>query len=193
MILFVKECRREWRRLGVPDAVADEMADDLAADLEEAQADGVALEDVLGGGASDPRSFAASWATARGVTHSSPGRARPHRNPRILAAATGLLLVALAAGAGLVISGAAQLALLSHYGKGVGLGVALEGAAPTQVIRAISVVRGTSGIALQPLGWTLLVVGMFGILLTLAWSWWSDTGLWTRQPGRRHRSPDAAV
>ena len=70
---FVEECRREWRRLGVPDPIAREMAADLEADLEEARADGVAPEEVLGRGAFDPRSFAAAWASERGV--SRPGRA----------------------------------------------------------------------------------------------------------------------
>jgi hypothetical protein len=27
---FVEQCRREWRRLGVPDPLAEEMAADLA-------------------------------------------------------------------------------------------------------------------------------------------------------------------
>jgi hypothetical protein len=56
---FVKECRREWRRLGVADAVADEMAEELAADLAEAESEGASVEDLLGSGALDPRSFAA--------------------------------------------------------------------------------------------------------------------------------------
>jgi hypothetical protein len=30
---FIEECRREWKRLGVPDAAANEMAADLTADL----------------------------------------------------------------------------------------------------------------------------------------------------------------
>lgn len=64
---FVGECRREWKRLGVPDAIAGEMAADLAADLAEAEADGVSAEQVLGSGAFDPRAFAASWASERGV------------------------------------------------------------------------------------------------------------------------------
>ena len=34
------ECRREWKRLRVPDAIANEMAADLAADLAEAEAEG---------------------------------------------------------------------------------------------------------------------------------------------------------
>ncbi len=108
MIRFVQECRREWRRLGVPDAVADEMAEDLAADLEDAQAEGVALEDVLGGGASDPRSFAASWATARGVTRATSGNFRACRKPPIAAALTVLLIAAVVAGAAVVIFGARE-------------------------------------------------------------------------------------
>jgi hypothetical protein len=64
---FVDECRQEWRRLGVPDAVANEMAADLTADLREAESEGVSAEEVLGSGAFDPRSFAVDWATERGV------------------------------------------------------------------------------------------------------------------------------
>jgi hypothetical protein len=41
MTAYVEECRREWRRLGVPDILAEEMATELEADLAEAQADGV--------------------------------------------------------------------------------------------------------------------------------------------------------
>ena len=51
---FVDECRREWKRLGVPEAVANEMAADLAADLDEAAAEGVSGEEVLGNGYFDP-------------------------------------------------------------------------------------------------------------------------------------------
>ncbi len=121
MIRFVKECRREWRRLGVPDAVADEMAEDLAADLEEAQAEGVALEDVLGGGASDPRSFAASWATERGVTRATSGSFRARRKPPIAAALAVLLIAAVVAGAAVVIFGAGELSSVPalHTPKGL--------------------------------------------------------------------------
>ncbi len=79
MLRFVDECRKEWRRLGVPDAVAGEMAADLEADLAEAQAEGVSPEAVLGNGFFDARSFAASWASARGVV---PGAKRPQERPR---------------------------------------------------------------------------------------------------------------
>jgi hypothetical protein len=72
MIEFVEECRREWRRLGVPDPIANEMAHDLTADIEEAEAEGGSAEDVLGNSLFDPRRFAASWANARGVAALTP-------------------------------------------------------------------------------------------------------------------------
>ena len=68
MIEFVEECRREWRRLGVPDPIANEMAADLTADIEEAEAEGGSAEDVLGNSIFDAQRFAAAWASARGVT-----------------------------------------------------------------------------------------------------------------------------
>jgi hypothetical protein len=92
---FVAECRREWKRLGVPDAVAEEMAADLAADLEEAAAEGVSAEAVLGSGAFDPRSFAAEWAAARGVVVRTPRRPSRLRAARVPAAAAACALVAI--------------------------------------------------------------------------------------------------
>jgi hypothetical protein len=68
VIEFVEECRREWKRLGVPDPIANEMAADLTADIQEAEAEGGSAEDVLGTSLFDPRRFAAAWAGARGVT-----------------------------------------------------------------------------------------------------------------------------
>ncbi len=78
---FLDACRREWRRLGVPDPIAGEMAADLEADLAQAEAEGVAAEEVLGSGAFDPTGFAATWAAERGVVPgSSPDAAkRPGR------------------------------------------------------------------------------------------------------------------
>jgi hypothetical protein len=69
---FVKECRREWKRLRVPDPIANEMAADLEADLAEAEAEGASAEQVLGSGAFDPKAFAASWAAERGVARPLP-------------------------------------------------------------------------------------------------------------------------
>src|SRR6266496_2216469 len=83
---FVENCRREWRHLRVPDAVANEMAADLEADLAEAEADGTSPEEVLGNGVFDPRSFAASWAAERGVIPPISPMGRQSRRPLILAA-----------------------------------------------------------------------------------------------------------
>jgi hypothetical protein len=77
MSAYLEECRREWKRLGVPDLLADEMAADLEADLAEAQTEGVSAEELLG--ESDPRRFAATWARERGLV-SEP---RPQRRRRI--------------------------------------------------------------------------------------------------------------
>ena len=99
---FVEECRREWRRLGVPDPVANEMAADLNADLEEAEAEGASPEDVLGNSAFDPRRFAAAWAVAQGVAGPpQPDGRQFWRTPYTFVLAA--LLGALAAGAGLVL------------------------------------------------------------------------------------------
>jgi hypothetical protein len=72
---YVEECRREWKRLGVPDLLAEEMAADLEADLAEAEADGVSAAEMLG--ESDPRRFAATWARERGlVSEPRPKKSR---------------------------------------------------------------------------------------------------------------------
>jgi hypothetical protein len=91
---FVEKCRREWKRLGVPDPVADEMAGDLAADLDEAAAEGASPEEVLGTGANDARSFAASWAAERGVVELR-SRRRPRRALAALAVSAALAIVGL--------------------------------------------------------------------------------------------------
>jgi hypothetical protein len=100
---FVEECRREWRRLGVPDLIAEEMATDLSADLEEAEAEGVAAEHLLGGGATDPRRFAADWAQARGVVTGQPETFR--RRPWVIAAVVTIVLVGGAATAIALLAG----------------------------------------------------------------------------------------
>jgi hypothetical protein len=91
---FVEECRREWRRLGVPLHVAEEMAGELEADLADAEADGVSALELLG---TDTRAFAAAWADARGVVPAHPRRR--------LGLAVGAAVVA----AGIVVSGALVL------------------------------------------------------------------------------------
>jgi hypothetical protein len=98
---FVDECRREWKRLRVPDAAANEMAADLTADLREAEADGLAPEEVLGSGAFDPKAFAASWATERGLIQARPPGKGLRARPLLLAVLVVLLalLVAFVIGA----------------------------------------------------------------------------------------------
>ena len=77
MSTYVEECRREWKRLGVPELLADEMATDLEADLAEAQADGVSAAEILG--ESDPRRFAETWASERGLVSEPPPRKRSRK------------------------------------------------------------------------------------------------------------------
>jgi hypothetical protein len=101
---FVEECRREWGRLRVPDAIANEMAADLAADLAEAEAEGASAEDVLGDAVFDARSFAASWAAERGVVAAPTADVRGRPPTALLVAGAFTLVIALI-GATLLIGG----------------------------------------------------------------------------------------
>jgi hypothetical protein len=93
---FVEQCRREWRRLGVPDPLAEEMATELASDLSEAEAEGVSAEGLLGRSAFDPPSFAATWAAERGILpKQQPSQTTVRRRPLFLAAYTGAAAIAL--------------------------------------------------------------------------------------------------
>ncbi len=103
---FIDECRREWKRLGVPDPIANEMAVDLAADIAEAEAEGGSAEDVLGDSVFDARRFAASWAGARGVISQKAPVGDPPR--RLIPA------IALCAVAGIFALGALVLAVGRH-------------------------------------------------------------------------------
>jgi hypothetical protein len=91
MTPFVHECRKEWKRLGVPDLLADEMAAELEADLAEAETEGVAAAEILGEG--DPRQFAEAWARERGVVSEPPPLQRKSRKRLWIAVAVALLLV----------------------------------------------------------------------------------------------------
>jgi hypothetical protein len=117
---FVEECRREWRRLGVPDPIANEMAADLSADIEEAESEGGSAEDVLGNSAFDPRRFAGSWAMARGVTAAPPVGSLPSRRwPALAFGLTGCTaLLALAGAALLGGRQSASAAVSFHRGQG---------------------------------------------------------------------------
>ena len=80
---FVEECRREWRRLGVPDPVANEMAADLTADLDEAEAEGRFTRGRAREQRLRPSAVrGGAWAAARGVTGPpTPDRPSPWRHP----------------------------------------------------------------------------------------------------------------
>src|SRR5215831_7607289 len=108
---FVEQCRQEWRRLGVADPVAEEMAADLASDLEEAEAEGVSAAEYLGSSASDPRSFASSWARERGIVPAPPGGERGRRRPLALVAFTALAAIAVIVASLLLATGEPKVAL----------------------------------------------------------------------------------
>ena len=62
-------------------------------------------------------------------------------------------------------------------GLGVGLLLAAAGA-----ILAFAVTDTVSGVNLHAIGWILLAVGLFGIVLSLVfWSSWAGPGYWTRR------------
>jgi hypothetical protein len=194
---FVEECRREWRRLRVPDPIANEMAADLAADLAEAEAEGASAEQVLGSGAFDARAFAASWATERGiigpapVVHHTPVpvvRYPAARRPRPPAAiAAGAVIAILAT---LVIA----VALVSHRSsastKVVPSPAGMQ--VPDPAAPLVFPLRGniTTGAAIPAAGLIVLVLGVGGLVLWLAyWSPWADA----RRPWRRGSPFDDGV
>ena len=111
---FVEECRREWKRLRVPDPVAEEMAAELTADLDEAAAEGASPEEVLGSAASDPRSFAAAWAAERGVVPPQSLTARLRRRSLLPVAIAALTIVA-AVGAALVVFASPNASAHRHF------------------------------------------------------------------------------
>jgi len=170
---FVDECRREWSRLGMPEAEANEMASDLEADLAEARADGVSPEEVLGNGYFDPKSFAASWAMARGVVSSTP---RDRSTIRIRS-----LLLAFSALVGAVVAGLGLLILVRpRFGSqamAVPVGRRFSRPVPSILVNPHQFLFAGQGSAIDPLGWVLLIAGLIGLVVIL-WVWrpWSSHG-----------------
>lgn len=144
---FVEECRREWKRLGVPDPPAEEMAADLAADLNDASAEGVSAQELLG----DPRSFAAAWAAERGVV--PPARRR--RRPRFLVAFTAFAATALVVSALLLATGEPKVSLVAQRTGPAG-----------------GVVQGrvASASAATPIEWILLALAIVALAFA-GWQW----------------------
>jgi len=174
---FVKQCRREWRRLGVPDPLAEEMAADLATDLREAEAEGVSAEEVLGSSAFDPRAFAASWAAERGIVPAPHSRGIPRRRPIALIAFTAFAAIALIVAALLLVTGNPKVV------------VATSGTAPPHFPTPPKspVPPGPGGQVLHtsasaPVEWILLLLA----IAALGFAAW----LWTRS---RAQPPAAAV
>jgi hypothetical protein len=167
---FIAQCRREWKRLRVPDSVANEMAADLAADLAEAEAEGVTAEEVLGTSAYDPRSFAASWAASRGVIPPARPTENRLRKPLMVAAIATLAVLAL--------MGSALALLASHAGSltaapaWIARSTGSEQVMPVPLGARPAVHVGASGA--HAIGWALLVLAMVGIIAsTWLWSAWA--------------------
>jgi hypothetical protein len=180
---FVEECRREWKRLHVPDAVADEMAADLTADLGEAAAEGVSAEEVLGSGARDPRSFAASWAAERGVI--GPGRTKVRVGKRsfaLLAIALSLAIATVAAGIAILATPSEASSALPGLSSSLGtrgpLWVSalpsLEAGLPNTVVKQVVVSPPNldgSGAGTHTIAWALFVAGLLALTLSSLY-WW---------------------
>jgi uncharacterized membrane protein len=186
---FVEECRREWKRLGVPDPVANEMAADLEADLAEAEAEGASAEEVLGSGAFDPRSFAAAWAAERGVIQVAPPDRQRHPRRSRLAVAIAVFSVIAIVGAVLAIFGSAvatqRVAVASvvpgrqgvlvppRLGFGVPPGARVVGprlvlpSKPGSGVQVFKMDVGGSHVDLRPVGLLLMVVGIVGVILSM--------------------------
>ena len=187
MSSFVDECRKEWSRLGVPEAEANEMAADLEADLAEAKAEGVSPEEVLGNGYFDPRSFAASWAASRGFVR----RSRPARGT--IQVRTLALALATVVAAAFVALGLALLFGTPVVNRGV---VSASAAAPfAQLHRPplpsifVTPSGGHPGVfgpvsppSLVAAGLVLLLVGLAGLGAVL-WFWRPWSRRWGRPSG----------
>ena len=160
---FVEQCQREWRRLGVADPLAQEMATDLASDLEEAEAEGVPASEYLGSSASDPRSFAASWAAERGVIP-TPSRAKGRRTPLALVVFTAVAAIALVVAVLLLATGEPKVALTARTARSH-LPTSGGGAS------ASSTVHRVQASAAAPIEWMLLFLAIAALGFA-AWQWY---------------------
>lgn len=167
---FVEECRREWKRLRVPDPIAEEMAADLAADLEEGESEGASPEDVLGGGASDPRSFASAWAAERGVIPPARLMARPRPRSLVQAALAALTVIA-AVGAALVLfvspDDSASASPAHMVFAPTAERVLVLAPPPPAGVEA-----NGSSVDLHTVGSILLIIGIVGVTVLLPFMFW---------------------
>jgi hypothetical protein len=180
---FVEQCRAEWRRLGVPDALAEEMATDLATDLREAQSEGVSAEELLGSSFSDPRSFAASWATERGIVPEPPSRDDAHRRPLVLVSFTALAAIVLIGAALLLLTGEPRVGVVAVRPGGH---LASPSARPVQPPGAGGQALSTSAAA--PIEWILLLLAAAALAFA-AWLW----SRWSRSRPLAWAGPQGAL
>lgn len=159
---FIEQCRLEWKRLGVSNQLADEMAADLTADLAEADAEGVSAEELLGTSASDPRSFAASWAAERGIIPTPAGRPDARRRPRVLVAFTALAATVLIVSGVLLATGQPKVALVTS-------GATPSHAVPLPTAPTVPPGRVTASAA-TPIEWILLFLAVVALAFA-AWLW----------------------
>jgi hypothetical protein len=161
---FVEQCRAEWRRLGVADPLAEEMAADLTVDLEEAEAEGVSVAEYLGRSASDPRSFATSWAAERGIVPAPPGREKGRRAPVALVVFTAVAVIAVIVAALLLASGEPRVSLTRTTRTHLAT-------RPAGSSTSSSTVHRVQASAAAPVEWILLFVAIAALGFA-AWMWW---------------------
>jgi hypothetical protein len=168
---FVEQCRREWKRLGVPDPLAEEMASDLASDLGEAEAEGVSADELLGSSVFDPRSFAASWAAERGIIPDPPKRGTARRRPLVLVAFTALAAIALLVSALLLLTGQPKISVMTSRKAPPHVLAPSAGSVPPGAGR---LVLHTS--ASTPVEWILLLLAIVALgFAAWLWSSWGRT------------------
>ena len=180
---FVEQCRAEWRRLGVADPLAEEMAADLTSDLEEAEAEGVSAAEYLGGSASDPRSFAASWASERGIIPAPPNRETGRRRPRAFVAFTALAAITVVIAALLLATGEPKVALKTTRRTPPHLPVP-----PAHPSLPAGTGHQVQAGAAAPVEWILLVVAIAALGFS-AWLWlrWNRSRPPVTSPGSQPR------
>jgi hypothetical protein len=165
---FVQQCRREWKRLRVPDSLADEMAADLTSDIDEAQAEGISLEELLGSSAFDPQSFAASWASERGIIPVPAADGDSHRRPAALVAFTVAAVITVLVAALLLVTGQPKMALVATRTSHAALVVPpFHGPGPGDILRARTSVSAS---AAAPIEWMLLFLAILALGFA-AWLW----------------------
>ena len=163
---FVQQCRREWKRLGVPDSLAAEMAADLTSDIDEAQAEGISLEELLGSSAFDPQSFAAFWASERGIIPVPAADGNGHRRPVALVAFTVAAVITVLVATLLLVTGQPKVALVATRSSHAPV-IVPPFHGPGDILNARTSVSAS---AAAPIEWVLLFLAILALGFA-AWLW----------------------